>query len=148
MTDYLLFFHDSNLYTQNSLIKKYCQLLEENSYVKSSFYDSVINRMQSSGTYVARGIAVPHGSKETVQRSVISMIHLDTPILWDNEKADLILLVATNDEDTSNFSYLFRKIMRIASNDNLSSQLKKCTTLNDLQALLDKVTYKAQKYEL
>lgn len=96
--------------------------------------------MKSSGTYIARGIALPHGSKDFVQKSVISLIHLKKPILWDNEITDLVILVAINDDDAKNYSYLFRKIMRIASNDDLSKKLKHCTADEQLYELLNKVS--------
>ena len=114
ISNYLLFYHTTKVYTQESLIKHYCKDLFEHNYVTDEFYESVLQRMKSSGTYIARGIALPHGSKDFVQRSVISLIHLETPILWDNESTDLVILVAINDKDAKNYSYLFRKIMRIA----------------------------------
>ena len=140
ISNYLLFYHTTKVYTQESLIKHYCKDLFEHNYVTDEFYESVLQRMKSSGTYIARGIALPHGSKDFVQRSVISLIHLETPILWDNESTDLVILVAINDKDAKNYSYLFRKIMRIASNDDLSKELKHCTTDEQLHELLNKVS--------
>lgn len=135
---YMLFFKD-NSKDQNELLTKYCQFLLDGNYVKSDFYESVIKRINISSTYIARGIALPHGAKEQVINSVILMIKLENSIIWDNEETDFVILVAANDADAKDYSYLFRKIMKIAACDSLSMQLKNCHNINDLTELLDRV---------
>lgn len=136
--NYLLFFQDT-LASAEELLKKYCQFLLEKNYTKDGFYESVIQRMHTSSTYVARGIALPHGAKNKVINSIILMINLKHSIKWDNEDTDFVILVAANDADAKSYSYLFRKIMKIASIDEYSHDLKKCTNINELKLLLEKV---------
>lgn len=136
--NYLLFFKDS-LSSSEDLLKKYCQFLLEKNYTKEGFYESVIQRMQTSSTYIARGIALPHGAKNKVITSIILMINLEHSIKWDNEDTDFVILVAANDANAKNYSYLFRKIMKIASIDEYSQNLKKCQNIEELKLLLEKV---------
>lgn len=133
--NYLLFFNDE-VVDQANFIKKYCHYLESEGYVKHDFYDSLIARTKISSTYIARGIALPHGSKESVMTSVISMINLRKPIKWDDEDTDFIILVAANDNDVAEYNFLFRKVMKIASSDKLSTALKACRKIEDLKQIL------------
>lgn len=134
--NYLVFFKD-DCATQNELIEKYCKFLTNKRFVKPNFFNTVLQRQKVSSTYVARGIAVPHGSKDEVLNSVILIINCSKPIFWDDDYANTIILVASNDQDARNFSLLFRKIMRIASDDQLSEQLKKCEDVEDVRKLID-----------
>ncbi|MDF9825789.1 transcriptional antiterminator/mannitol/fructose-specific phosphotransferase system IIA component (Ntr-type) [Breznakia sp. PF5-3] len=133
---YLLFFQD-DLENEDKLLQKYCNFLEVNGYVKKEFYDSVISRTKISSTYVARGIALPHGAKDAVISSVIIMINLKNQIKWDGEDTDFVILVAANDKDLNEYNFLFRKIMRIAADDRLAKTLKNCTNMHSLKQLLN-----------
>lgn len=136
--NYLLFFKDDSA-SSRELLQKYCRFLQEEEYVQEGFYESVVQRMKSGGTYIARGIALPHGLKDKVLSSVILMIRLEHPIEWDKEAADFVILVAANDADAKNYSRLFRKIMKIVSVNEHSQMLKDCQSIEQLQALLEKV---------
>lgn len=136
--NYLLFFHDQ-VKDQQELLTKYCDFLYEGGYVKKGFYSSVVSRSKLSSTYIARGIALPHGAKNEVVSSVILMINLTTSIKWDNELTDFIILVAANDNDAKNYSTLFRKIMKIAAHDETSTLLKTCNNIEELIILLEKI---------
>lgn len=136
--NYLVFFQDT-LCSQAELIKKYCTYLLKQGYVKEGFYHSVLTRTRLSSTYVARGIALPHGAKDEVISSVILMIRLDQTIKWDHEDTDFVILVAANDVDIKNYSFLFRRIMKIAACDEYATILKECQSLEDLKHLLDKL---------
>lgn len=137
--NYLLFFHDTVM-SQQELIKKYCDFLEKHHYVKKEFYNSVISRTKTSSTYIARGIALPHGAKDEVLSSVILMINLQVPIKWDDEDTNLVILVAANDDNNSNnYNLLFRKIMKIASSDAYATLLKTCQNKIDLKEVLETI---------
>ncbi|OCN05443.1 hypothetical protein A4S06_08830 [Erysipelotrichaceae bacterium MTC7] len=136
--NYLLFFNDK-IRDKYEFLQKYCEYLYNNNYVRKGFYESVISRTEISSTYIARGIALPHGAKDFVRQSTIVVVNLSKSIQWDDEEAKIIILVAANDSDSSNYNFLFRKIMRIASNDEDSKQLKECSSLSDLKQILNRV---------
>ncbi len=134
--NYLSFFID-DLSSQEELLKKYCSLLYEGGYVTKNFYQSVVNRTKIASTYVARGIAVPHGAKDEVIQSIITAISLKHPIQWDDEKSDFVILVALNDKNIDDSNVLFRKIMKIAASNTQSNELKKCQSLDELIQLIN-----------
>lgn len=133
--DYLVYFSD-RIASQRELISKYCSYMEDLGYVTPEYEQSVIDRIKFSSTAVQRGIAVCHGAKKYVIKSVIFIIKLENPIPWDNELVDLIFLAAISDDINRNYIKIFRKLLHVVSNDQLTYALKKCTNTNDIETLL------------
>lgn len=128
--------HRGSFSSRDQLVRHYCDQLLEAGYVRPEYARSVMDRIKTASTYVARGIALPHGSKELVVRSSIFIIQLDRSIDWDDEQADLVIFVSINDAEARDMGTLFRKIMRIAASDEMSLRLKSCRDLDDLTKLL------------
>lgn len=139
MSNNLLLFFKDNVANQSELIEKYSCYLLDHGYVDKNFYKSVINRQKISSTYISRGIAVPHGSVDTVKKSVIVIIILDNPIDWDNEQAQIILFIVSNNEHVNSFNQLLRSVLRLASSDKLTNLLLTCNNKKELISILSSV---------
>jgi activator of the mannose operon, transcriptional antiterminator len=133
--DYLVYFSDHST-SQKELISKYCSYLEDLGYVTSEYEQSVIDRINFSSTAVQRGIAVCHGSKRHVIKSVILIIQLEDPIPWDDQLVDLIFFTAISDDINKNYSKIFRKLLHVVSNDQLTYALKECKNAMEIETLL------------
>lgn len=142
--DHLLLFNDS-FDNKEELLKYYSSYLETKQYVTSSFYESVIEREAKANTYIGRGAAVPHGSKESVLNSVIVIIHLDAPINWNGQNVDLVFLTAINDNKKDNSSYFFRRIFQIVSDEKSLIQLKQAHRISDVEHLFFQIENKEEK---
>lgn len=73
--------------------------LQVNGFVKDSFKNSVNNRENMGATSIYTGVAIPHSDPDTVKKSIISIITLNSPITWGNNKVKLIFLLAIAKED-------------------------------------------------
>lgn len=133
--EHLLFFKD-NLDSKDKIISKYCKFLEENNYVTENYYDSVIARMKINNTYVARGIAVPHGNPDFVIKPTIAIIILDKPTQWDHNKVQIILFIVLDNSHHKNFNLILRKIMRIAASNQKTQKLLNCKNKEDLYNII------------
>jgi mannitol/fructose-specific phosphotransferase system IIA component (Ntr-type) len=133
--DYLVYFSDHST-SQKELISKYCSYLEDLCYVTSEYEQSVIDRINFSSTAVQRGIAVCHGAKRYVNKSVILIIQLEDPIPWDDQLVDLIFFTAISDDINKNYSKIFRKLLHVVSNDELTYALKECKNAIEIETLL------------
>lgn len=80
--DYLL---KTNNWPSKEARNKYCQ--------------SVHNRERLQSTYLGNGFAIPHGDPKLVAHSAISVLILDKPIDWGNNKVDVISLLMIRNED-------------------------------------------------
>lgn len=134
-SDYLFYFKD-DCNDQDELLNKYCQFLVQNDYITGDYLDSVKERMRHAETAIGRGVAVPHGSKKYVKKSIILIIKLDHPIPWDNQPVDLIFFAAIGDDVSNEYSKIFRKIAKIVSNDKDTFTLKSCNDLESIKKLL------------
>ncbi|WP_213818248.1 BglG family transcription antiterminator [Garciella nitratireducens] len=133
----MLFFKD-NLSNKEELLKKYCKFLEIEGYVDSKFYQSVIKREQMASTSVGRGIAVPHGSSEYINNSVITIILLKNPIQWDQQIVNLVFLLAINHHKTKNYQYFYEKLFNIISDNDLINKIKKSFDPKEIEELIFK----------
>ena len=141
LQDHLLYFI-MNYTTQEEFINSCCQYLLQHNYVTSHFPSTVFDRQKKSTTYVARGIAVLHGSKEEVLHSSVLIINLEKEIEWDGYQVRTVIFIVSNDENPTIFSQLLRQVMRIASSDSLTEKLHACAGLDDVFMLLENVETK------
>ncbi len=135
LQDYLLYFTDNST-SKDELITKYCSYLNEVGYVTPEYEQSVFDRINFSSTAIQRGVAVCHGAKKYVNKSVILIIHLENPIPWDSQLVDIIFFATISDDINKNYSKIFRKLLHIVSDDELTYALKNCTSTDDIQTLL------------
>ena len=139
---YLSYFQDS-CENRRSLIHKYCTYLEDNGYVTEAFEASVYDRIQYSSTAIGRGVAVPHGTKKAVKNSVILIIKLDHTITWDDQLVDLVFFAAIGEDISTEYSKIFRRIVRIVSDDEQTHMLKSCNSLEEIRKYLFDTEQKA-----
>ncbi len=66
--------------------------------------------MQS--TYLDNGFAIPHGSPEFVEETTITILILDKPINWGNQKVDIIVLLMIKEEDTRKVESVMELVMQ------------------------------------
>ncbi len=121
-TQLLSYFKD-DVSSQKELLEKYSNYLYENGYVNEHYYASVLDRMKINDTYVARGIAVPHGLPENVLESIILVIILDEPIDWGENKVQIVLFFVSDNEHPQEFNFLLRKLLRVASSNEKTERL-------------------------
>ncbi|MGX6979298.1 BglG family transcription antiterminator [Vagococcus elongatus] len=135
---FLLFFQ-KEIPSQDDFIKKSCSYLFSNRFVTELFAETVFKRQKQSSTYIARGIAVLHGSKEEVIQPAVMIVNLKKEIDWEGYKVKTAIFIISNDTNSSVFSQLLRQIMRIASSDQLTNRLHTCKNVDDVYDLLEEV---------
>ena len=82
-------------------------ILLENGYVKKEYKASMLEELetQSFGTYMGKGVAIPHGMAEGskyVNTTGISVIQVPDGVDWNEEKAYIIVGIAANSDDHMN----------------------------------------------
>ena len=132
---YLCYFQD-NCEDRTSLIHTYCSYMVDNGYVTEDFEESVYDRIRYSSTAIGRGVAVPHGTKKAVLNSVILIIKLSNAIAWDDQLVDLVFFAAIGEDISTEYSKIFRRIVRIVSDDEQTYMLKSCNSLEEIRKFL------------
>lgn len=80
--------------TQQELFSTLCQQLEEEGYVGTDFYPSVVEREAIVGTVLGEGIALPHSLGLMANKTVVYTVLAPQGISWGDETAHVIFLLA------------------------------------------------------
>ena len=135
---YLLFFSNISFESQHEFIQTYCAFLVNNGYTTEAFQKSVEKRIEKATTTIGKGIAVPHGSIKYVKKSIILAVKLTKPIKWEDDLVDFVFFAVIGNDYGDGYSKIFRKIMRIVSNDEDTYKLKTCKSIDEIKQLLTK----------
>ncbi|MDT2613271.1 BglG family transcription antiterminator [Enterococcus dongliensis] len=83
-----------------------------NEELREQFESSVWERERLQSTYLDNGFAIPHGSPEFVEETTITILILDKPINWGNQKVDIIVLLMIKEEDTRKVESVMELVMQ------------------------------------
>lgn len=98
-------------------------------------YQSLVDREVLSSTEVGNHCAMPHPLKADVDQSYLYIIRLKKPIIWDNQKVQLVIFsIWAENEDAT----LSQKIIDLVSNQGAVSELLDDFTLNTFNRLVRK----------
>lgn len=80
--------------TQQELFSTLCQQLEQEGYVGTDFYPSVVEREAIVSTVLGEGIALPHSLGLMANKTVVYTVLAPQGISWVDETAHVIFLLA------------------------------------------------------
>jgi len=80
--------------------------------LKEKFKQSVWEREELQSTYLDNGFAIPHGAPEFVEKTTISILILDKPINWGNQKVDIIVLLMIKEEEVRKVEPVMELVMQ------------------------------------
>ena len=78
-----------------------------------------------------------------MKNSVILIIKLDHTITWDDQLLDLVFFAAIGEDISTEYSKIFRRIVRIVSDDEQTHMLKSCNSLEEIRKYLFDTEQKA-----
>lgn len=113
-----LFFYGLNMNSRDEVITFLSKKLLKTGYVGREFANSVFEREKISSTAFESGIAFPHPlNNYCCYKTIISVVILNKPILWDGQKVKCIFLLSIKENDKK---YLIRFFDLVA--EHLSSK--------------------------
>ncbi len=87
---------------KEDVIRAVGQMLVDTGYVNAAYVDGMLEREQSFSTYMGAGLAIPHGvekAKKEVKTSGIAVMMFPDGIVWDDEKAHIVVGIASAGEE-------------------------------------------------
>jgi activator of the mannose operon (transcriptional antiterminator) len=91
-------------------------LISQNDFLsenqRKNFQRSVLEREVLQSTYLDNGFAIPHGSPEFVANTTFSVLILDRPIDWGNQKVDIIVLLMIREDEVQEVESIMKLIMK------------------------------------
>lgn len=139
-----LIFTKCSLSDKTEILKTICRKLESMGYVTEEFEKSVLDREKSSATDIGKGIAIPHGCPDYVNRSVAVFMSLEKPIKWteNGEYIDLLFLLAFDigeSNDVKETIIKFYKSIVVFMED--SSFCERLKTVENKEQILNYLNY-------
>lgn len=77
-----------------------------------AYKQTVIQRETLQSTYLGNGFAIPHGDPKLLLQSSISILILDKPVDWGNNKVDIISLLMVCEKDKEKIEPFMNMIMQ------------------------------------
>ena len=79
---------------------------------RTDFQRSVLEREALQSTYLDNGFAIPHGNPEFVSKTTFSVLILDRPVDWGNQKVDIIVLLMIREDEAQEVEPVMKLIMQ------------------------------------
>ncbi|MEW6404408.1 MAG: phosphoenolpyruvate--protein phosphotransferase, partial [Chloroflexota bacterium] len=108
-------------------------LLIENGNIDPRYVESMFHREQVSNTYLANGIAIPHGmpeNREYVLKTGIAVLQVPTGVMWnDGEVVQLLVGIAAKSDEHIG---ILRKLTRVVGDPEEAARLAITTNKLDI----------------
>ncbi|WP_054950391.1 BglG family transcription antiterminator [Numidum massiliense] len=108
-----------DIYLNHSLNEKeevigfLCDELVAEGCVTNEFKESVYGRESLAPTHMSNGVAMPHGNPHFVTKSKIKIFVNPQQTIWDDEKIDVVILLAIHKEDVEHVEPILQTLFNI-----------------------------------
>lgn len=115
-----------------------CQQMISQKITNDLFLNDVLERESLSSTSF-NSVAIPHSTNMNAYKTMINFCILEKPLLWDNNKVYLILLVAINHNDESAFAEIYDFISSVLMDDQQLDDILKANNYSEFINKLEKL---------
>ncbi len=125
-----LFFKNISAENKNQLIDILGEEMKSKGYVDACYMNSVHERERISST-AFQNVAVPHSIHMDALQTAIAIIIYDKAFQWGDNKVDVVVMLAVNNEDRELFGYIFELIIEVLSESRNIRHLKHANTYEE-----------------
>jgi mannitol PTS system EIIA component len=125
--------------TKDDAIREAGQILVDAGAVSPAYVDAMFEREKSVSTYMGNYLAIPHGtneSKDTINRSALSVVRYDSPIDWGGNEVRFAVGVAGVE---GGHLEILNKIAIVFSDEDEVQKLIAAASAEEVYALLHAV---------
>ncbi len=106
--------------------------LKKNKLVDDSYLKSIFAREAIGITALEYGVALPHASSKTVNKTHIAICTLRSPIDWDGVPTSLVIFMNFEDDEEENIRYIVDKIYKKINSKEKVETLVGCQSPKEL----------------
>lgn len=121
----LFYINQSKEVTKEDSIKLITDIFSELGYTDDKYFDDVMRREELNPT-VFGNIAIPHSLKMNALKTGIFIFISKNPIRWNDNKVELIMLLAINEHDRNNFKDIYENLTLFLSEAHNVEKVVKC----------------------
>jgi lichenan operon transcriptional antiterminator len=125
-----------DLRSQEEVIQLLGGRMMREDFVDEGYVSSVAEREKVSETAVGSLLAIPHAFEGHIQKQGIGFMTLQRPVLWGNEKVQVILMLALSAEKENNFQGIFEEVVELTKDPKLVERILKAKRFDELNDIL------------
>ena len=131
-----LFFINDDFNNKYDVIEFLAKKLVKNNIAEEKFIDSVIKRENISSTSFGGKYAIPHALDLDAKRTKCCILISRKGILWDDNKVNIVLMIAVHKDDRKNFIELYENIITVLENPKKILQLIDVSSFEEFKSIL------------
>lgn len=143
--DNVLSYFDENLIfwldldNKNDIIKYLCDKAISLKKAQANFYESVLKREEIGRTSFGNLISIPHPLKPIGDKSFVAMAILKKPILWDDQKVQVVVLLSMKEKGDNGLQDFYKVMSKLVSNRLFVNMLCKTKDYKEVISVLHEV---------
>lgn len=117
---------------QTDAIQQVAALLVQNGNIDPQYASSMLEREKTATTYLAHGIAIPHGlpqQRHHVHKTGLAVLQIPEGVMWGPEKAHLLIGIASQSDEHLE---ILRRLTRVLGEANKIKQLHTTSSKEDI----------------
>mgnify|MGYP004440018837 FL=1 len=122
--------------SKEEILKKGCDLLYKNGYVKQGFYEDVLKREEISASVLGGGVALPHGMANLVIKPAVVIMKCAQRTEWQDGCVDIVFLLALNFEDIQSTRAFFSSFYEMTMEKNTTFLIRKAETEEEIMDVI------------
>ncbi|TZE81519.1 BglG family transcription antiterminator [Calorimonas adulescens] len=106
-------------------------------YVKKGYLEAMLQREKIGPTTIGNGVAMPHGSPELVNKSILAVTTLQDPVSWEDDKVDVVFMVCIAKDDVDKARTIFKGLYEIIDSSQTLNLLRKAKNRDEIIRILE-----------
>lgn len=97
----------------------------------------MLQREKIGPTTIGNGVAMPHGSPELVNKSILAVTTLQDPVSWEDDKVDIVFMVCIAKDDVDKARTIFKGLYEIIDSSQTLNLLRKAKNRDEIIRILE-----------
>ena len=127
---------EKEVMSKEEILKKGCDLLYKNGYVKQGFYEDVLKREEISASVLGGGVALPHGMANLVIKPAVVIMKCAQRTEWQDGCVDIVFLLALNFQDIQSTRAFFSSFYEMTMEKNTTFLIRKAETEEEIMDVI------------
>ena len=127
---------EKEVMSKEEILKKGCDLLYKNEYVKQGFYEDVLKREEISASVLGGGVALPHGMANLVIKPAVVIMKCAQRTEWQDGCVDIVFLLALNFQDIQSTRAFFSSFYEMTMEKNTTFLIRKAETEEEIMDVI------------
>lgn len=120
-----LFFYDVEFKNKEEILEHMTREMQVRGLISEEGSQSVFKREEMSTTELGNMVAIPHAMSNDSEEAVVSVMILKKPILWENEKVQVVLLLNVPKSQYNMWEVVFKRLYQyLIGNQGVAKLIK------------------------